>query len=172
MNQPMFAMVLNILAFTLVQFITLPLFAQVRARNIVLFDSNDTERSLFADLSKIQPDDLMVINFASSVLKPSHYELPELVKLFNTLQPKGMHLWIILSGDDEDAGKKIIGKFNIPNTVQVLPDELESYREKYGIQNLPQTIVIDKSHRILYKEVGYSKAKFENLKKFLEEKLK
>lgn len=98
-------------------------------------------RSLKAERGKI-----VVLNFWATWCGPCRAEMPVLGRVYESLRPAGVEMFAITDESAEHV-RQFAAKSPVP--IPVLIDAQRRVFEHYRIMGLPQTIVLDKSGRVL-----------------------
>jgi len=95
---------------------------------------------------------IVVIDFWASWCGPCRKEMPELVTLYQTFKDRGLEIYGVSLDDNADAWKTAIAHDNI-KWIQV--SDLKKWDGevvvKYGIEEIPQTILLDREGKIIAK---------------------
>ena len=100
---------------------------------------------------------VVLLNFWATWCPPCRMEIPSLVKMKNTYQPKGLEVIGLSVEVNDKQPKEYFDRF-ISNSRINYPVGLASMEtmRSYGINPIPATFFIDKSGRVAYKmEGGY-----------------
>ena len=98
---------------------------------------------------------IVVLDFWASWCGPCRKEMPEVAALYKTFKDRGLEIYGISLDDNADAWKNAIAHDHI-TWIQV--SELKKWDSKvvqqYGIEEIPQTILLDRDGRIAAKGLG------------------
>ncbi len=106
------------------------------------------------DLSKHKDKDVVVIDFWASWCPPCRESLPILTKVTKSFKNEHVVFYPINVGEDIDTVKAYLSKANLDVTAALDTDKKVS--ELYGVNGIPQTVIIDKNGVIQVLDVGYS----------------
>ncbi len=106
------------------------------------------------DLSKHKDKDVVVIDFWASWCPPCRESLPILAKVTKSFKNDHVVFYPINVGEDIDKVKAYLAKANLDVTAALDTDKKVS--ELYGVNGIPQTVIIDKNGVIQVLDVGYS----------------
>ncbi|MBS1953228.1 MAG: DUF2092 domain-containing protein [Cyanobacteria bacterium SZAS-4] len=106
------------------------------------------------DLSKHKDKDVVVIDFWASWCPPCRESLPILTKVTKTFKNDHVVFYPINVGEDLETVKAYLSKANLDVTAALDTDKKVS--ELYGVNGIPQTVIIDKNGVIQVLDVGYS----------------
>ncbi|MBI2809258.1 MAG: redoxin family protein [Candidatus Melainabacteria bacterium] len=106
------------------------------------------------DLSKHKNKDVVVIDFWASWCPPCRESLPILTKVTKSFRGEHVVFYPINVGEDIDKVKNYLSKANLDVTAALDTDRKVS--ELYGVNGIPQTVIIDKNGVIQVLDVGYS----------------
>lgn len=93
---------------------------------------------------------VVVMNFWAAWCAACEEEMPELLDLKSRYASKDVVFLGINAGDTERAAKKFIDKMNF--SYQILLDRDKSVSRKFKVLGIPQTLVIAKDGKIVYRE--------------------
>lgn len=96
-----------------------------------------------------QPKEMLIVSFFATWCKPCKKEVGELVGFYEQWKEKG--LGILLIGYGKDQNRKILGEFAKEKGVNfpVMVDRTGIAGEKFGVTNIPRTVILDKSCRVV-----------------------
>ncbi len=92
----------------------------------------------------------VVMNFWAAWCDACEEEMPELLRLKNQYASKDVVFLGINAGDTERAAKKFVDKMSF--SYQILLDRDKSVSRKFKVLGIPQTLVIAKDGKIVYRE--------------------
>jgi peroxiredoxin len=110
-----------------------------------------------------QRGDIIVLNFWASWCGPCLQEMPALDKLASKYQPLGVQVWGVNVEADSSAAQKYLNKTRVE--FPILFDTENSVSERYQVQAMPTTVIIDKDGRVHSVHRGYKpgyEQKYEN----------
>ena len=142
-----------------------------KAPDFALYDIQGKRIELHEELSKVEKEDLLVINFTSSTCKPCRLEIPRLLGLHENLNKQGLHVWIVFLGDIQRTIEQLVVELKIPANVRVLKDLLETSYDRYEFDGVPASIVLDTKGNVLHFVQGYNEEKFKALQSLIQKKL-
>jgi len=103
---------------------------------------------------------VVVIDFWASWCGPCRREMPEMVVLYKNFKSRGLEIYGVSLDDNADAWKNAITHDNM-QWIQV--SELKKWDSKvaalYGIEEIPQTILLDREGRIVAKGLSMEELK-------------
>ncbi len=94
----------------------------------------------------------VLIDFWASWCGPCRQENPNVVKAYKAFNAKGFEVLSVSVDRDQEAWKKAIEEDGLSWT-QVLANEESGVAQKYGIQNIPTTFLLDKEGKIVAKNL-------------------
>lgn len=106
------------------------------------------------DLSKHKNKDVVVIDFWASWCPPCRESLPVLLKVTKNFKDNHVVFYPINVGESLDTVKEYLTKANLDMVAALDSDKKIS--ELYGVNGIPQTVIIDKNGVIQVLDVGYS----------------
>ncbi|CAN5200698.1 hypothetical protein BH10CYA1_BH10CYA1_49070 [soil metagenome] len=106
------------------------------------------------DLSKHKDKDVVVIDFWASWCPPCRESLPILTKVTKSFKNDHVVFYPINVGENLETVKAYLTKANLDVTAALDTDKKVS--ELYGVNGIPQTVIIDKNGVIQVLDVGYS----------------
>lgn len=158
----------------LVYFISLPLLAQNeenlsgrKAPNFKLVNLNGK----YAELNKEIGNGPILLSFWATWCKPCLEEMVEYNKIYKDYKAKGFKL-LAISTDTEKSVAKVKPYIKSKNyKFPVLLDTNSEVARKFYAQQIPYTVIIDKSGNIVYTHLGYMKGDEKNIEKLVMELL-
>lgn len=93
---------------------------------------------------------VVIMNFWAAWCDACEEEMPELLKLKNQYGAKEIVFLGVNAGDTERAAKKFVDKMNY--SYVILLDKDKSVSRKFKVLGIPQTLVIAKDGKIVYRE--------------------
>jgi peroxiredoxin len=122
-------------------------------------DTSGATRSL--DEFKGKP---MVVNVFATWCGPCRAELPHVEKeLWQAYKDKGLSVVAISTSEEAEEVKTFVQDMNL--SMPVLIDSTGKYTGQLGGSSIPRALIVDKDHKIVHQEVGFSEPLFE---KFVE----
>jgi len=94
----------------------------------------------------------VLIDFWASWCKPCRMENPNVVKAYAAYNAKGFEIVGISVDQDKDAWAKAIEEDGLTWT-QLIADEASGVAQKYAIQGIPSTFLLDKEGKIIAKNL-------------------
>lgn len=157
-----------------VVFISLPLLAQNeddlsgrKAPNFKLVNLSGK----YLELNKEIGNGPILLSFWATWCKPCLEEMVEYNKIYNEYKDKGFTL-LAISTDTEKSVAKVKPYIKSKNyKFPVLLDTNSEVARKFYAQQMPYTVMIDKSGNIVYTHLGYMKGDEKKIKKLVEELL-
>ncbi|MDX1676433.1 TlpA disulfide reductase family protein [Arsukibacterium sp.] len=110
-----------------------------------------------------QRGDIIVLNFWASWCGPCLQEMPALDKLASKYQPLGVQIWGVNVEADSTAAQKYLSKTRVE--FPILFDTENSVSERYQVQAMPTTVIINKDGNVHSVHRGYKpgyEQKYEN----------
>ena len=99
----------------------------------------------------------ILISFWATWCKPCKEELPHVQELLEKYEEKGLTVFAI-STDSEKSVAKVKPYIKSHNyTFEVLLDTNSEVARSYYVRSVPFTLIIDKSGKIVYQQLGYRK---------------
>ncbi len=96
---------------------------------------------------------IVLINFWATWCGPCRQEMPKLDALFKRYQRAGLELWGINVEDDPGLADKFLKKN--PVSFPVLYDVSSEVSERYKIDAMPTTVIVDRDGNIRHLHRGY-----------------
>lgn len=163
---------LSLIAF--VFFISLPILAQNeedlsgrKAPNFKLVDLNGK----YIELNKETGNGPILLSFWATWCKPCLEEMAEYNKIYEQYKEKGFIL-LAVSTDTEKSVAKVKPYIKSKGyDFRVLLDTNSEVARKYYAQQMPYTVLIDKSGNIVYSHLGYMKGDEKKVEKLITELL-
>lgn len=163
---------LSLIIFVL--FISLPILAQNeedlsgrKAPNFKLLNLNGK----YVELNKETGNGPVLLSFWATWCKPCLEEMAENNKIYNLYKEKGFTL-IAISTDTEKSVAKVKPYIKSKGyNFTVLLDTNSEIARKYYAQQMPYTVLIDKSGNIVYSHLGYMKGDEQKIEKLISELL-
>ncbi len=98
-------------------------------------------------------DKVLLINFWAGWCAPCITEMPGLYELHKRLQPKGLEVLAINMDADPKDGMRVLGKVGDP-PFPIFKGADSSLANRFPIEGLPYTVVIDRDRKIHYAKAG------------------
>lgn len=109
------------------------------------------------ELSEYIGEGPILISFWATWCKPCKEELPHVQELLEKYEEKGLTVFAI-STDSEKSVAKVKPYIKSHNyTFEVLLDTNSEVARSYYVRSVPFTLIIDKSGKIVYQQLGYRK---------------
>jgi peroxiredoxin len=155
-------------------FISLPLLAQYeedlsgrKAPNFKLINLSGK----YLELNREIGNGPILLSFWATWCKPCLEEMVEYNKIYNNYKEKGFTM-LAISTDTEKSVAKVKPYIKSKNYhFPVLLDTNSEVARKFYAQQMPYTVMIDKSGNIVYTHLGYMKGDEKKIKKLVEELL-
>lgn len=163
---------LLLIAFTL--FFSLPLIAQsggeITGRQAPNFKLVNLDGK-YVELNKEAGNGPILLSFWATWCKPCLEEMAEYNKIYEQYKDKGFSL-LAISTDNEKSVAKVKPYIKSKGyNFSVLFDTNSEVARKYYAQQMPYTILIDKSGNIVYSHLGYMKGDEQKVEKLIAELL-
>jgi peroxiredoxin len=163
---------LSLIIFVL--FISLPILAQNeedlsgrKAPNFKLVNLNGK----YVELNKETGNGPILLSFWATWCKPCLEEMAENNKIYNLYKDRGFTL-LAISTDTEKSVAKVKPYIKSKGyNFTVLLDTNSEIARKYYAQQMPYTVLIDKSGNIVYSHLGYMKGDEQKIEKLISELL-
>ena len=163
-----------LLLFILLFFVTFPIVAQneedIKGRKAPNFKLVNLDGK-YVELDKETGSGPVLLSFWATWCKPCLEEMVEYNKIYEQYKDKGFTL-LAISTDTEKSVAKVkpyikSKGYNFP----VLLDTNSEVARKYYAQQMPYTVLLDKSGNIVYSHLGYMKGDEQKVKKLITELL-
>lgn len=158
----------------LVVLISLQLFAQneseksgKKAQNFKLPDLDGNHQ----ELNNLIGKGPVLLSFWATWCKPCMEEISEYNKIYKDYEDKGFRL-IAISTDNEKTVAKVKPFIKSKNyNFMVLLDTNSDVARKYYAQQIPYTVLIDKSGNIIYTHLGYMRGDEKKVRELVEQQI-
>ncbi len=97
------------------------------------------------------PGNILVLNFWATWCAPCLVEMPSMASLYNQLSSDGLTM-VALSNEDSEVMQKFLEKKSYPFDVWLDPDSV--FVERFQVQQIPTTLVIDSQGRLITRQLG------------------
>ena len=97
------------------------------------------------------PENILVLNFWATWCAPCLVEMPSMAALYNQLSPHGLTM-VAISTEDPEVMQKFLEKKSYPFNVWLDSDSV--FVEKFQVQQIPTTLVIDSQGRLITRQLG------------------
>ncbi|EPG73623.1 redoxin [Leptospira fainei serovar Hurstbridge str. BUT 6] len=136
--------------------------------NIPLYTVAQERKTLYNELTILNPRELLIVNFTSSTCLPCKEEVPRLVSFvenWNSSNKRGIRLvlWIVFLEDTLDSAVETAAKLKVGNRAEILYDTLNTSMKHLRFQGTPTSYVIDKNRKILFKGSGYTEENWQRM---------
>ncbi len=128
-------------------------------------------------LSQFRDKNVVLIDFWASWCVPCRESLPHLKEIYNKYHPNGLEIiavaWLDSNKETwtEAINQENIGMwYNVTTIFRNGEERNEEITDNFSVPAIPFTLLIDKTGRIIYRHVGYSKESEESLDKILSQK--
>ncbi len=121
----------------------------VEAPDFLLMDMDGNSHSLKQYRGKV-----VLINFWATWCSPCIREMPSLQKLYDTFKYQSLIVLAINQWEDEDRVFEFMGQLDPAPTFPVLFDTDSKLSDRYRVQGLPSTYIINKQGKIVYRAKG------------------
>ncbi|MET0052771.1 MAG: TlpA disulfide reductase family protein [Candidatus Thiodiazotropha sp.] len=95
---------------------------------------------------------VVIVNFWASWCGPCREELPSLNRAWAALEPRGVAMLAINLGEEAEAVNAFLADF--PIAFPVLLDRRGTFAQRWRVQGLPTTFVLNPRGEIVYRVVG------------------
>lgn len=119
-----------------------------QAPDFTLTDLSNKSHTLSGYRGKV-----VVMDFWATWCGPCKVEIPHLIELYNKYRSQGM-VMLSIGIDERSALARLSPQLGI--NYPVLVDEDRTAAQKYGVQGIPRTIMIDKKGRIAFDHTGFA----------------
>lgn len=119
------------------------------APDFILLDMDGESHSLKHYRGKV-----VLINFWASWCSPCLREMPSLQKLYEDLGTTSFVVLAINQWEDDERAFEFMGQLNPAPTFPILFDKDSKISDRYGVQGLPSSYIVDKQGRIVYRAKG------------------
>lgn len=100
-----------------------------------------------------QRGNIIVINFWASWCGPCRKEMPVLQKFYNKYQDLGVSVWGVNVEQENQAGRDFLADLDLK--FPILFDDTNTISEKYQVEAMPTTVIIDRDGLVRYAFKGY-----------------
>lgn len=107
----------------------------------------------------------IIFSFSASYCKPCKKEIPELGKLLQKYEGKGLGIFLV-AFEKEDQAQKLIDETK--TTIPVLVDKYLIMQKLTGFLGLPVTVLIDSDRKVRYIGTGFPEKNAEEIMERLE----
>ena len=97
------------------------------------------------------PGNILVLNFWATWCAPCLVEMPSMASLYNQFSPDGLTM-VALSTEDSEVMQKFLEKKSYPFNVWLDSDSV--FVERFQVQQIPTTLVIDAQGRLIARHLG------------------
>jgi len=97
------------------------------------------------------PGNILVLNFWATWCAPCLVEMPSMASLYNQLSPDGLTM-VALSTEDSEVMQEFLEKKSYPFDVWLDSDSV--FAERFQVQQIPTTLVIDGQGRLITRQLG------------------
>ena len=109
----------------------------------------------------------LVLSFAAEYCKPCKRELPEFIALAKEVADPSV-TWAVVLIDKDDAGREAMQRWlvdELKSTVPVLADRFTLLARRFGADQLPYLVVVDRKGVVRWIRTGFEESTLQELRK-------
>lgn len=113
---------------------------------------------------------VVVLDFWATWCGPCRASLPHLNELYNDLKDKGLAVYAVNQREEKQDVQAFVTQTKL--TVPVLLDSEGKVGEQYGVEGIPQTVIIGKDGKVKKVYVGFGEALVPEMRRIIENAMK
>jgi thiol-disulfide isomerase/thioredoxin len=94
---------------------------------------------------------VVFVNFWATWCPPCLIEMPSMARLYERFSKQGLQM-VAISNEDLATVRSHVSRNPVPFTVLVDPND--TLAQRFGIQGIPTTFILDQEGRLIYQQVG------------------
>ncbi|MEO0183416.1 MAG: TlpA disulfide reductase family protein [candidate division WOR-3 bacterium] len=110
-------------------------------------------------------DKIILLDFWATWCPPCRRAIPYLCEIYNEYKDKGLIILGISCDQEIEDLRKYLLENEVPYPILIADQDIV---RKFEVKAIPALFLFDKNHRLVYKEIGFSEEKIEELKRIIE----